>query len=105
MAVECPLGAAYLMAKKDYDYIHGLQGLLGFGYDEQLLAVKLKYLKRKAWLVKDWVTGHWYRKANACPHTITREHNRYNALFVLDICKPYLYEAQYRRALDSINKQ
>jgi glycosyltransferase involved in cell wall biosynthesis len=58
--VECPLGAAYAMRKDYYERLHGLQGLRGYGGDEEFLSLKIRWEGGRILLVKDWTAGHIY---------------------------------------------
>jgi glycosyltransferase involved in cell wall biosynthesis len=58
--VECPLGAAYAMRKDYYERLHGLQGLRGYGGDEEFLSLKIRWEGGRVLLVKDWLAGHIY---------------------------------------------
>jgi hypothetical protein len=58
--VECPLGAAYAMRKDYYERLHGLQGLRGYGGDEEFLSLKIRWEGGRILLVRDWTAGHIY---------------------------------------------
>ena len=87
MEIPCILGAAYACSKTYWEQLKGLEGLLLYGMDEQLLSIKVWLEGGQCLLVKDWVVAHIYRK-NA-PYKIENIEFFYNKLFLLELLFPY----------------
>jgi glycosyltransferase involved in cell wall biosynthesis len=85
--VPCILGAAYACSKAYWERIHGLNCLIFYGLDEQLLSIKVWREGGRCLLVKDWEVGHLYR--DNFPYEVPNEGFAYNRLFILELLFPY----------------
>ena len=84
--VPCVIGAAYACSKEYWAYINGLDGLITYGTDEELLSVKVWLEGGRCLLARDWVVGHIYRKT--FPYEVPSIDIVYNRLFVLELLFP-----------------
>ena len=58
---SCVMGAFYAVSKDWWNHIGGLQGLVGWGYDEPLMCIKTYLAGGKCFLLRDFFVGHLYR--------------------------------------------
>jgi hypothetical protein len=87
--IDCVLGAAYAGDKSYYEYIHGLNGLVGYGVDEEFLSLKYWLTGSSCILVKDFEVGHIYREKNTPgPFVRSRIDACYNRLYLLETLFP-----------------
>ncbi|MEN5231839.1 glycosyltransferase [Sphingobacterium faecium] len=82
----CILGAAYACSKIFWNHMRGLNGLLSYGLDEQLLSIKVWLAGGKCLLIKDWVVGHIYR--DSFPYSIPNKNFLYNKLYLAELLFP-----------------
>jgi glycosyltransferase involved in cell wall biosynthesis len=85
--VPCILGAAYACSKDYWEYLNGLNGLLYYGMDEQLISIKVWREGGRCLLVKNWEIGHIYR--SQFPYEVPNKELIYNRLFILELLFPY----------------
>lgn len=85
--IPCILGAAYAMSKSYWQLLRGVEGLLTYGSDEELLSMKVWREGGRCLLVKDWVVGHIYR--DQFPYQIYDKEVLYNKLYVMELMFPY----------------
>lgn len=85
--IACILGAAYACSKDYWEYLRGLDGLLYYGVDEQLLSAKVWSEGGRCLLVRDWEVGHVYRQQ--APYKMEQMELFYNKLFMLELLFPY----------------
>ena len=78
--VPCILGAFYVMNKKHWNRIHGLQGLMQWGQDEPLLSVKTYLFGGKSYIINNIFVGHMYR--DAAPYKKDNVQIDYNKIFM-----------------------
>ena len=65
LPIQCVMGAAYIINRDYYIYLHGLNGLQQYGMDEQFLSAKVFMNGGKIYLLKDIGVAHFYRNSNA----------------------------------------
>lgn len=58
---SCVMGAFYASSKEWWNKIGGLQGLVGWGYDEPLMSIKTYLAGGKCFILRDFYVGHLYR--------------------------------------------
>ncbi len=85
--IACLLGAAYACSREYWVRLHGLEGLVYYGSDEELLSTKVWCEGGKCLLVKDWVAGHLYR--SSFPYLVPPKEMIYNRLFTIELFYPY----------------
>jgi glycosyltransferase involved in cell wall biosynthesis len=83
--IGCVLGAAYAMPREYYNELHGLRGLRCYGFDEELLSMKVYRSGGEVLLVKDWVTGHIYGRQDVRTFVIRHVDNLYNQLMITEL--------------------
>ena len=85
--ISCVLGAAYACSKAYWEYLGGMKGLMCYGLEEQLISIKVWLEGGQCLLVKNWITGHLYRKI--FPYKAPNLEMVYNRLFMLELLFPY----------------
>ena len=74
------LGAAYAGSKRYWTYLRGLEGLMSYGLDENLLSFKVWLEGGRCLLIKDFITGHLYRKKS--PYFTLTADKVFNSLYL-----------------------
>lgn len=87
LEIPCILGAAYAMSKGYWEQLRGLEGLVTYGTDEELLSIKVWCEGGTCLLVKDWIAGHIYR--NRFPYEVRSKEVVYNKLYTIELLLPY----------------
>jgi glycosyltransferase involved in cell wall biosynthesis len=80
IAIDCPLGAAYASSRYYWDRIEGLRGLVYYGMDEEMIALKVRRDGGHVLLVKDMYAGHLYR--SRLPYLFKNDYMRLNQLLI-----------------------
>jgi hypothetical protein len=78
--VACVIGACYASTKTHWDNIRGLQGLIKYGCDEQLMSIKTWLAGGECLLLKNFYTGHLYRTKS--PYYVSDNHVLTNQIFL-----------------------
>jgi Tfp pilus assembly protein PilZ len=81
--IECIRGGAYACSKTYWEYLHGLNGLVNYGLDEELITMKIINNGGKLLLVKDWIVGHIYR--SKFPYQVVNQDLIYNQLLIIEL--------------------
>ncbi len=102
MEIPCILGAAYAVEKSYWLHLHGLNGLLSYGMDEQLLSMKVWLEGGRCLLVNDWVTGHIYRES--FPYMNPTQDIIYNKLYLAQLFLPYSIKKQVFEQFKTANR-
>lgn len=84
--VPCVLGAAYATNKNYWQYLKGLYGLRGYGYDEQLISMKVWLSGGRCIWLKDVLTGHLYR--DVFPYEVNNVDYIFNKLYIAELFLP-----------------
>jgi hypothetical protein len=87
LEVPCIIGAAYAMSKSYWQYLKGLEGLISYGTDEELLSIKVWREGGKCLLIKNWVVGHIYRES--FPYEVYTVKVVYNRIYTAELLLPY----------------
>ena len=85
-AIPAVLGAGYATSKNYWNHLGGLQGLIQYGCDEQMLSLKAWLEGGECRLVKNVVLGHIYR--NDMPYEISSYCMTYNSLLIAELLMP-----------------
>lgn len=85
-AIPAVLGAGYATSKNYWNHLGGLQGLIQYGCDEQMLSLKAWLEGGECRLVKNVVLGHIYR--NNMPYEISPYCMTYNSLLITELLMP-----------------
>lgn len=102
-AIPAVLGAGYATSTNYWNRLGGLQGLIQYGCDEQMLSLKAWLEGGECRLVKNVVLGHIYR--NNMPYEILSYCMVYNSLLITELLMPVrersiaLAAAYYKDAL------
>lgn len=80
------LGAGYSASVKYWNYLKGLKGLKGYGFDEVYISEKVQREGGKCLLLKNFITGHLYRKKS--PYETFSVEMAYNSIFLCSILFP-----------------
>lgn len=99
LEIPCILGAAYACEKKYWEWLGGLNGLRSYGFDEELISLKVWLEGGRCLLIKDWITGHIYRRK--MPYTTMTCDLLYNQLYVLELFFPYEFKLSRMKLLQS----
>ena len=91
LEIPCVLGATYAMSKSYWELVRGVEGLVTYGTDEELLSIKVWCEGGKCLLVKDWMVGHIYR--NRFPYVVYDKEIVYNKLYTIELLLPYAEKA------------
>lgn len=89
--IPCILGAGYACNKKYWLYLKGLEGLRSYGYDEQLISIKVWLEGGKCRLLKNIESGHIYR--TTMPYETDSTDVVYNKLLIAELF--FDYERKY----------
>lgn len=84
--VRCVMGAAYAIEKEYWEYLHGLNGLVEYGLDEQLLSIKVWLSGGKCVLKTNEPVAHIYRLA--FPYKVNSDLRKSNALYMIRLLFP-----------------
>lgn len=85
-AIPVVLGAGYATSKNYWSRLGGLQGLIQYGCDEQMLSLKTWLEGGECRLLKNVVFGHVYRKD--MPYEILPYCMVYNSLLITELLMP-----------------
>lgn len=81
--IPCVMGACYASTKTHWNNIRGLQGLVKYGCDEQLMSIKTWLSGGECLLIKDFYVGHLYR--NKPNYYVTNDHVLTNKIFLANL--------------------
>lgn len=70
--IPCVLGGAYFCSRSFWRDFGGLIGLNGYGFDEQVMSLRVWKNRGKCCLLKDICFGHYYRKITDTPYEIDK---------------------------------
>lgn len=90
--IPCLLGAGYAANKSYWQYLKGLNGLKGYGMDEQLLSMKVWLEGGQCKLLKQVGIGHVYR--TEAPYNAVDLCFAYNKLYIAELVLPYSYKLE-----------
>jgi glycosyltransferase involved in cell wall biosynthesis len=85
--IPCVLGAAYACSKTYWQYLRGLEGLRSYGFDEQLISIKVWLEGGKCKWLKNIGAGHIYRQA--MPYAVENADMMYNRLLLAELFLDY----------------
>ena len=79
--VDAVMGAAYATGTESWKKLHGLQGLIKYGGDEQFMSLKYKCSGHKVYAINYIQVGHIYRDAQ--PYTFSTFDRTYNQIIII----------------------
>lgn len=92
--VPCVLGGAYFCSRAFWQSFGGLCGLDGYGFDEQVMSMRVWRNRGKCVLIKDVCFGHYYRNTSDTPYEIDKINYTQNRVFssriffsMMDLCE------------------
>lgn len=92
--VPCVLGGAYFCSRTFWHSFGGLCGLDGYGFDEQVMSMRVWKNRGKCVLVKDVCFGHYYRNTSDVPYEIDKINYTQNRVLssriffsIMDLCE------------------
>lgn len=97
--VPCVMGAGYACNTAYWKYLHGLEGLRSYGMDEQLISLKVWMEGGTCRILKDFQTGHVYRKT--FPYKNDSDDLIYNKLYLAQLFLPPREKYQVFRGMES----
>ena len=80
------LGAAYAGSKRYWQYLHGMEGLMRYGTEEQFISLKVWLEGGRCVLLKNIVIGHIYRKKS--PFKRFADVEIFNKLWIVSLLFP-----------------
>lgn len=83
--VPCILGAAYACSKTYWTYLDGLSGLNSYGFDEQLISIKVWLDGGRCRVIQNVVFGHIFRESHSVPYENKPIDFFYNLLFIVEL--------------------
>lgn len=83
--IPCVLGASYSCSKDYWKYLNGLKGLRSFGYDEQLISIKVWMEGGSCKLIKEITFGHLFRNSEDVPYPPINVDYTFNALYIAEL--------------------
>ena len=79
--VDAVMGAAYAASTESWKKLHGLQGLIKYGEDEQFMSLKYKCSGHKVYTINYIQVGHIYRAAQ--PYAFSTFDRTYNQIIII----------------------
>lgn len=95
--IPCILGACYASNKKYWQYLGGLNGLLEYGLDEQMISTKVWLNGGSCKLIKKLEVGHIYR--TSFPYIVNSGICIFNRLLLTELLLPELYKSKFRNQI------
>ncbi|GHT19247.1 hypothetical protein FACS189429_6750 [Bacteroidia bacterium] len=109
--IPCVLGASYACNKSYWNYLYGLKGLLSYGFDEQLISMKVWMEGGKCLLINNVVFGHIFRTGKSVPYSTKSHDYFYNKLLItelliqnLQLKGTYLKSVRREAGIDKFNE-
>lgn len=100
--VPCVLGASYACSCDYWLYLGGLKGLRSYGYEEQLISIKVWLSGGKCKVLKNVQLGHIFREKNKVPYQISMPAYHANQFMLVEM----FYNEEYkRRFMQDIRKR
>lgn len=91
--IPCILGACYASNKKYWQYLGGLNGLIEYGMDEQMISTKVWLEGGKCKLIKKLEVGHIYR--SFFPYKVNNRISVFNRLLLTELFIPDSYRYKF----------
>ena len=79
--VDAVMGAAYATSAESWKKLHGLQGLIKYGEDEQFMSLKYKCSGHKVYTINYIQVGHIYRDTQ--PYVFSTFDRTYNQIIII----------------------
>jgi glycosyltransferase involved in cell wall biosynthesis len=98
----CIFGASYIMSKRYWDYIKGLEGLRYYGMDETYLSLKVWLEGGSCKVLPDIEVGHIFR--TKAPYCIINADIFYNKLLITETVLPDDYAPYVHTCLESFDR-
>lgn len=80
------LGAGYAASRQYWQYLKGLEGLLGYGSDEVYISLKVWFEGGRCVLLKKHILGHYYRSCS--PYLTDNVELMHNSLLIAELLLP-----------------
>lgn len=88
--IPCIMGASYACCKEYWNLLHGINGLMGYGFDEQFISIKTYLEGGKCKLISSLVFGHIFRKLEEVPYNINNIYFLFNQLYIVELLYPFM---------------
>lgn len=79
--VDVVMGAAYASSTESWKKLHGLEGLIKYGEDEQFMSLKYKCSGHKVYTINYIQVGHIYRETH--PYVFSTYDRTYNQIIII----------------------
>lgn len=96
--IPCVLGAGYAFSVDLWKKIHGLNGLIKYGLDEQFISLKVWLSGGKCQLIPNIELGHVYR--DFAPYEMSALEFIYNKMLITSLIFPNLVNTRYLQGLE-----
>lgn len=93
LEIPSVLGASYACSKKYWMKLNGLNGLRTYGFEEQLISLKVWLSGGKCKVLKDVEFGHIFRDESIAPYEIPTTDYYLNQLLIVEL----FYVEEYKR--------
>ena len=93
--VPCVLGGAYFCSREFWESFGGLCGLDGYGFDEQVMSMRVWRCQGKCVLLKEICFGHYYRNASDIPYKIDKINYSHNKALSKRIYNTLIPQGEY----------
>lgn len=91
--IPCVLGASYACSCEYWSYLRGLKGLRSYGYEEQLISMKVWLSGGKCKVLKKVQQGHIFREKDKVPYKISMPAYHANQFMIVEM----FYNEEYKR--------
>lgn len=91
--IPCVLGASYACSKQYWKYLKGLEGLKSYGFDEQLISLKVWLSGGCCKVVNNIIFGHIFRENRVPPYQIQENNYYLNQLLIVEL----FYNDEFKR--------
>ena len=101
--IPCVLGAAYATNKMYWTYLRGLEGLRFYGFDEQLISIKVWLEGGRCKLIKNINSGHLFRTKS--PYLMKGFDYYYNLLYLSELFFNYPYKYSIYKHVEDTDRK
>lgn len=107
--IPCVLGASYACNKQYWSFLKGLEGLKSYGFDEQLISLKVWLSGGSCKVVKDIVFGHIFRDNRVPPYQLQENNYYLNQLLIVELFyndefkKIFIQKMRHDKGMEFVN--
>lgn len=86
--IPCIMGASYACNISYWKKLRGLEGLRGYGFDEQFISIKVALEGGCCKIIKNVIFGHIFRVFKDVPYVINLKDVIFNQLYLMELLYP-----------------